>query len=554
MSELPGTWIKVPISQVAEVNPRKSVDLSGDDPVSFVPMAAVDEVSGTIASPIDRPYNEVSKGFTHFRDEDVIFAKITPSMENGKSAVARDLTNGTGMGSTEFHVFRSYGAIEPEYLWRHVRQQSFRDEAQSVMSGAVGQQRVPADWLKEHVIPLAPMAEQRRIVEKVDSLTASTARARKELDRIPSLIARYKQRLLALAFRGEMTSGWRSINEDAQPVIGRGATEIRSKFSSKEKDEFVPPYPIPPTWRWLRLPEIGELDRGKSRHRPRNDPRLFGGPYPFVQTGDVRAADKLLTEFDTTYSEFGLQQSRLWPVGTVCITIAANIAETAILGIEACFPDSVVGFLPDLDRLSGDYVEFFIRTMRSELEAFAPATAQKNINLSVLSSVRVPVPPAEEQIEIVRRIESAFGWLDRLGHEHASASRLLPKLEGAILAKAFRGELVPQNPNDEPAGALLERIAEARATSKRVSTRSPRKKTTQPRTPRKAKVPVTKSRRDDDVWQKPYLAEKLKELRASDVQSLFHAADLPVDEFYKQLAWEVAEKHIIDDPTELKAA
>lgn len=212
MSELPDSWVRVPINEVAEVNPRKSVDLNGEDLVSFVPMAAVDEVSGTIAAPIDRPYSEVSQGFTHFRDEDVIFAKITPSMENGKSAVARELTNGTGMGSTEFHVFRSYGAIEPEYLWRYVRQQSFRDDARTVMSGAVGQQRVPADWLKEHMIPLAPKAEQRRIVEKVDGLTARTARARTELDRIPTLIARYKQRLLALAFSGELTAGWRREN------------------------------------------------------------------------------------------------------------------------------------------------------------------------------------------------------------------------------------------------------------------------------------------------------------------------------------------------------
>ncbi|ANT48867.1 restriction endonuclease subunit S [Mesorhizobium amorphae] len=463
MSEVPGSWIEPPINEVAEVNPRKDVDLSTSDLVSFVPMAAVDEVSGTILSPVDRPYGEVSKGFTHFRDNDVIFAKITPSMENGKSAVARGLTNGTGMGSTEFHVFRSNGAIEPEYLWRFVRQKSFRENAQAVMSGAVGQQRVPADYLKEHLIPLPPLPEQQRIVAKVDGVTARTDRARKELGRIPTLIARYKQRLLALAFSGKLTAGWRGQNENAQPVVGRSAQEIRSKFSVGEDDDFDPPFTIPSNWRWLRLPEIGDLDRGKSRHRPRNDPKLFGGPYPFVQTGDVRAANRILTEFETTYSEFGLKQSRLWPIGTVCITIAANIAETAILGIEACFPDSVVGFLPDTDKVSGAFVEFFIRTMRSELEAFAPATAQKNINLNVLSSVRVPVPPVEEQAEIVSRIESAFGWLDRMGTDHAAAASLLPKLDAAILAKAFRGELVSQDPNDEPAIALLERIKAERA-------------------------------------------------------------------------------------------
>jgi type I restriction enzyme, S subunit len=101
-------------------------------------------------------------------------------------------------------------------------------------------------------------------------------------------------------------------------------------------------------------------------------------------------------------------------VGTVCITIAANIAETAILAIDACFPDSVVGFTPDLDRTNGHFVEFFLRTARAELAAFAPATAQKNINLDTVGSIRLPVPPLSEQQEIVRRIETAFAWLDRV--------------------------------------------------------------------------------------------------------------------------------------------
>jgi type I restriction enzyme S subunit len=463
MSTFPQSWLEVPLGDVAEVNPRKNVDLAGDDLVSFVPMAAVDEISGTIAAPIDRPYGEVAKGFTHFQDGDVIFAKITPSMENGKSAVARGLRNGTGIGSTEFHVFRSNGAIEPDYLWRFVRQQSFRDNAQGVMAGAVGQQRVPAAYLKAHPIPIAPLAEQRRIVAKLDHLVARIDRARHELGRIPSLVARYRQRLLALAFSGDLTSNWRSHNSFGKPIEGRGKNEIRSKLGDLQASRFTPPFELPDSWRWLRLPEVGDLDRGRSRHRPRNDPRLFGGPYPFIQTGDVRTAPRYLTKYQTTYSEYGLEQSRLWPRGTVCITIAANIAETAILGIEACFPDSVVGFLPDKGRTIPEYIEYFIRTVQTELEAFAPATAQKNINLNVLSNVRIPIPPLEEQAEIVRRIDFSFGWLDRVTVNCASVDRLLPNLNSAILAKAFRGQLVPQDPRDEPASALLARMATRRA-------------------------------------------------------------------------------------------
>jgi len=182
-----------------------------------------------------------------------------------------------------------------------------------------------------------------------------------------------------------------------------------------------------------------------------------------VQTGEVRAADRYLSEYSKTYSDFGLEQSRLWPTGSVCITIAANIAETAILRIDACFPDSVVGFNADAERCLPEYVEYFIRTAKSDLEQFAPATAQKNINLDVLSGVRVPVAPLAEQNEIVRCIDHAFGEIDRLTSEAAAARKLLDRLDQAVLAKAFRGELVPQDPADEPASVLLDRIRAERA-------------------------------------------------------------------------------------------
>jgi type I restriction enzyme S subunit len=296
-------------------------------------------------------------------------------------------------------------------------------------------------------------------VTKVDSLFAKSKRAQDQLDRVPGLVEKYKQAVLAAAFRGDLTHDWRAGHPDLASVTAREQSVGRRKSTILE---FEPPYPVPPSWRWLTLPQIGTIDRGRSRHRPRNDPRLFGGKYPFIQTGDVRAADRFLTSYSQTYNEFGLSQSRLWPVGTLCITIAANIAETALLTFEACFPDSVVGFSADPDRASESYVEFFLRVMRAELEAFAPATAQKNINLETLSNVRVPLPSLVEQQEIIHRIEIALSWIDRLASEASNARNLIEHLDRAVLAKAFRGELVPQDPKDEPAELLLKRIRENR--------------------------------------------------------------------------------------------
>jgi type I restriction enzyme S subunit len=223
---------------------------------------------------------------------------------------------------------------------------------------------------------------------------------------------------------------------------------------------------IPMTWEWAKLPEIGELNRGKSKHRPRNDPALYGGHYPFIQTGDVRSASGVITKFIQTYSELGLKQSRLWPKGTLCITIAANIAETAILGFDSCFPDSVVGFLPDETSCDVRFVEYFLRTAKHDISQFAPATAQKNINLEILRTVAIPLPPLNEQRRIVEKIEALTARSRKAREALEAIPELLDQFRQSVLATAFRGDLTAdwreQNPDVEPAEALLERIAKAR--------------------------------------------------------------------------------------------
>jgi type I restriction enzyme S subunit len=200
---------------------------------------------------------------------------------------------------------------------------------------------------------------------------------------------------------------------------------------------------------------------------------LLGGPYPFIQTGDVRKSEGFIETYEATYSEFGLEQSRLWPAGTLCITIAANIAETGILKFDACFPDSVVGFLnanqPSLTR----YVELFLRTARTALERYAPATAQKNINLETLYGVAVPLPPPAEIERIVAELDKHLS-VARKNEDAASAGVLrLQRLRQSILKWAFEGKLSDQDPNDEPASALLARI---KAEQPAAPSRAPRKR------------------------------------------------------------------------------
>ena len=145
--------------------------------------------------------------------------------------------------------------------------------------------------------------------------------------------------------------------------------------------------------RELTLDQLGTVSRGRSRYRPRDAAHLYGGPYPFVQTGDVKKADLYLRDFGQTYSEAGLAQSKLWPVGTLCITIAANIAETSILDIEACFPDSVIGFIADQDKADTRFVKYlFDAVLKMRFQSFTQGAAQDNLSQAKLLSVRFPVP------------------------------------------------------------------------------------------------------------------------------------------------------------------
>ena len=163
-------------------------------------------------------------------------------------------------------------------------------------------------------------------------------------------------------------------------------------------------------WREVKLGELGEVNRGRSRHRPRNAPELYGGPYPFVQTGDIKASGGRITSHTQTYNEVGLAQSRLWPANTMVITIAANIAETAILTYSACFPDSVVGFVAQDSKCDVRFVEYVFRLLRSKIqqENVGTGSVQDNINLQTLDELRFLIPPLSEQ----RAIAHILGTLD----------------------------------------------------------------------------------------------------------------------------------------------
>ena len=180
----------------------------------------------------------------------------------------------------------------------------------------------------------------------------------------------------------------------------------------------------------------GSLDRGVSKHRPRNAPELLNGPYPLVQTGEVANCDGYIRAYKNSYSEIGLRQSKMWPAGTLLITIAANIAKTGILTFNSCFPDSVVGFRAN-DPATVEFVRVWLSFLQKALEDAAPESAQKNINLAILRDLRIPAPSLALQQTFATRIAA----IEALKSTHRTALAQLDALFASLQHRAFSGNL-----------------------------------------------------------------------------------------------------------------
>lgn len=282
--------------------------------------------------------------------------------------------------------------------------------------------------LSNYCIPLPPLPEQQRIVERIESLFAKLDEAKENLQNVLEGFETRKAAILHKAFTGELTANWRKKHGISMD-----------------------------SWEEKKLGDCGSLQRGRSKHRPRNDSRLFGEKYPFIQTGDVANAEMYIINHSKMLSDFGLQQSKLFPKGTLCITIAANIGKVGILTYDCCFPDSVVGFLPNNENIC-EFIYYKLTTLQKELEELAPATAQKNINLKLLNDLKINMPTRDEQIEIVRIIDYLFAKEQQAKELAENALAKVDLIKKAILARAFRGELGTNNPADEPAVELLKLV------------------------------------------------------------------------------------------------
>jgi type I restriction enzyme, S subunit len=488
--ELPNTWGQFKISDISIVNPTlvKS-EIPEDLDVSFVPMTAVQAESGFIDVSNKRKFSDVKKGYTPFREGDVLFAKITPCMENGKMAVVPALRNDLGFGSTEFHVLRALSGVNARYIYYYVSSQSFRREAEHNMSGAVGQRRVTTHYLAGCEIPIPPTNEQQRIVIKIEAFFSELDKGIESFKTAREQLKIYRQALLKHAFSGKLTEQRRAENADklesAEALLQRIQSEREQRYQQQLKDweaagkqgskpkapKTLPPLTaeelselpgLPMGWVWVKLGIVCDRILDGTHFSPKS---FSEGQYKYITAKNIK--EGYLDLSNITYLD-EMSHREIYSRCDVKFNDVLYIKDGATTGIatvnkleeEFSLLSSVAVFRFPSNSVMPKFAEYFLNSKitRNRILKEISGVAITRLTLEKLNRAEFALPPIEEQKQIVIELESKLSFCDQLDQTLTTALQQAEALRQSILKKAFSGQLVPQDPNDEPASVLLERI------------------------------------------------------------------------------------------------
>jgi type I restriction enzyme S subunit len=470
---LPKSWEVTSISEVFSINPGHSgIDISDDTEVSFVPMPEIEEGTGRLNPGVSRLYKDVKKGYTKFAEGDVLFAKITPCMENGKIAIAEGLINGVGCGTTEVFVFRQQGSVLAKYLFYYLVQKNFRQYAKSKFNGAVGHLRVPASIFEEDTFPLPPLAEQSRIVAQLDAVMQKLEASQERLDKMPDLLKKFRQAVLGAAVSGKLTEAWRAEQQEVELAVdvlervqhdrlsqvrtARAKSALEEIFDIVEEGQH---FELPDTWQFVALDKLAASFNYGTSAKSENT-----GAVPVLRMGNLQGGKIDWSDLKYTSSPEEIEQYSL-NTGDVLFNRTNSpelVGKTAIYRGEQ--PAIFAGYLIRIKAtpaLNPEYLNYCLNSSYARQYCWNVKTdgvSQSNINAQKLSRFEVPFCSLSEQEEIVRQVKHYFGLADQLEARFEQAAELVEQLPQALLAKAFSGQLVPQDPDDEPASTLLKRL------------------------------------------------------------------------------------------------
>ncbi|MCC5893813.1 restriction endonuclease subunit S [Exiguobacterium sp.] len=410
--QIPNNWIFVNLGQVVTINPTKpKLEVPDEQYCSFLPMGMVSAKKGRIERLEEREFQKVKKGYTYFEENDVLFAKITPCMENGNVVIAKDLKNKFGFGSTEFHVLRATKAVDENYLFYLLRTESFRKQAKIKMTGAVGQQRVPKKYLEVYPLPLPPLKEQKRIVEKIEQLLCKLDQIEEILEEVQEASTLRRDALLKKAFRGEL----HKVKGEHYSIIGNQDS-------------------LPSKWEWRTFGEVAKVNSNLV------DPSLYQ-EFPHIAPDNIRKYTGELLNYQTIQeSQVKSPKHYFYKEQILYSKIRPYLSKVIIAPFEGlCSAD----MYPINTCLETKYLYWYMLSpvFVEKASTAGSRSVLPKINQKELSRIPVPVPPIEEQKQVVNKIEKML-------HKEREVLKLIKdttlKLEGireSILIRAFRGKL-----------------------------------------------------------------------------------------------------------------
>jgi type I restriction enzyme S subunit len=484
MSELPTGWSKASMHDIANIQLGKMLDAAKNKgvPVPYLRNVNVRWGSFDLSDVFEMRMTKEEQEIYSIHDGDVL---ICEGGEPGRAAVWC-----SGQTNIKFqkalHRARTYTGVAPEFVALYMQHAATGGDLESRFTGTTIK-HLPLTAIRKVPIPVPPSSEQKRIVAKVESLSAKSRRASEQLDYIPRLVEKYKQAILAAAFRGELTRGWRpgrniSISveqlEAVRSKVWKAEHEqgrVGGRYKTAESIDWQPTIEVPTGWTWASVDQISFLIQYGSSAKTNEDSTGVA----ILRMGNIQDGTLDLTSLKFLPEDHDEFPALLLEKGDVIFNrtnSAELVGKTAVYEGEpqkASFASYLIrvrccGLLPTL--LSGYINSAYGRDWVASV--VNQQVGQANVNGTKLRRLGIPIMPPEEQAEIVRRVESAFAWVNRLASETTSARKLIDHLDQAILAKAFRGELVPQDPNHEPASALLERIRAERGATAQPPSRS----------------------------------------------------------------------------------
>jgi len=394
-----GKWEMMKIGDVFDSIKNGASIKQGDGERTGYPITRIETISDGVINRERMGYAGITEILPYtdniLESGDILMSHINSVKHLGKTAIYEKRNDEIIIhGMNLLRLKPNKEILNSKYAKHYFDSYNFKKQIPRITKNSVNQSSFNVSALQRLDIPLPPLEIQKKIADILDISSAVLEKRRAQIDKLDLL--------------------------------------VKSQFI----EMFGDPVTNPKGWDYELLEKLGELNRGVSKHRPRNDPKLLGGDYPLIQTGDVANAGLYITDYRSTYTELGLKQSKLWPAKTLCITIAANIAKTSILKFDACFPDSIVGFISN-SKTNNIFINYWFNFFQKILEKQAPESAQKNINLKILRELLVINPPIDLQNEFaifVNKVEAQKVLLQeslvKLDFNHKS-----------LVQKCFRGEI-----------------------------------------------------------------------------------------------------------------